>query len=79
MNPFRIEVASNGQGHTYNINPLGNHVFEIYQDEDKIGIIELDNQNHDHCVTSDCELDLPLLNAIREAIHACESSDTKNK
>ncbi|MBE9599936.1 hypothetical protein [Pedobacter sp. MC2016-24] len=79
MNQFRIEVASNGQEHTYNITRLGNHVFDIYQDEDKIGTIELDDQNHEHCLTSDCELDLPLLNAIREAIHAHESPDSAIK
>lgn len=47
MNQFRIKVASKGQGHIYNITRLGNHAFDIYQDEDKIGTIELDDQNHD--------------------------------
>ncbi len=72
MNEFRIEVAVDGLGHFYNIKPLGNEVYEIYTDEDKIGTIELDEQNHDHCLTSDCELDLPLLNAIRDGIKLYE-------
>lgn len=70
MNQFRIEVAVDGQAHTYNIKPIGEQVFEIYTDEDKIGSIELDDDNHEHCITTDCELDMPLINAIREGIHA---------
>lgn len=70
MNQFRIEVAADGQAHTYNIKPIGEQVFEIYTDEDKIGSIELDDDNHEHCISTDCELDMPLINAIREGIHA---------
>jgi hypothetical protein len=70
MNKFRIEVATDGQAHNFNIRPLENSVYEIYTDEDKIGSIELDDDNHDHCLVSDCELDLPLINAIRESIQA---------
>lgn len=70
MDQFRIEVATEGLSHFYNIKPLGNHVYEIYTDDDKIGSIELDEDDHHHCITSDCELDLPLLNAIREGIQA---------
>lgn len=70
MNQFRIEVAVDGLGHFFNIKPLGDHVYEIYSDEDKIGTIELDGKNHEHCITSDCELDMHAIGAIREAIQA---------
>ena len=70
MEQFRIEVAAEGISHFYNIKPQGNHVYDLYTDDDKIGTIELDDDDHEHCITSDCELDLPLLNAIREGIHA---------
>ena len=75
MNQFRIEVAVDGHGHDFNIKPLGNHVYEIYTDEDKVGMVELDDENHDHCITSDCELDMPLINVIREGIHAHEQME----
>jgi len=74
MHQFRIEVVAEGQGHNFNIRPLENHVYEIYTDEDKIGTIELDEKNHDHCITSDCELDMPLINAIREGIQAYQNT-----
>ncbi|MEJ2881104.1 hypothetical protein [Pedobacter sp. GR22-6] len=70
MEQFRIEVAAEGLSHFYNIKPQGNQVYDIYTDDDRIGSIELDDENHEHCITSDCELDLPLINAIREGIHA---------
>jgi hypothetical protein len=74
MNQFRIEVAVDGMGHDFNIKPLEDNVYEIYTDEDKIGMVELDDKNHDHCIVSDCELDMPLINAIRGAIQAYQKT-----
>ncbi|TDQ06704.1 hypothetical protein [Pedobacter metabolipauper] len=74
MEQFRIEVASEGQGYFFNVKPIGGHRYEIYKEEDKIGTIQLDGQDHEHCTTIDCKVDLPLLNAIREGILTHESS-----
>lgn len=73
MKQFRIEVAKDGLGHFYNIKPLGNSRYEIYVEEDTIGTIQLDEKDHAHCESVGCELDLPLLTAIRDAIHTHES------
>lgn len=68
MKQFRIEVASDGQGHTFDITELGDQQFEIYRGEERIGTIQIDGKEHEHCETVDCEIDMPLLNAIREGI-----------
>jgi hypothetical protein len=68
MKQFRIEVASNGQGYTFDITDLGNQQFEIYKGEDRFGTIQIDGKEHEHCQLLDCEIDLPLLNAIRQGI-----------
>ncbi len=76
MNQFRIEVAKDGLGYVYNIKPLGDSRYEIYVEEDTIGTIQLDEKDHAHCESVGCELDLPLLTAIRDAIHVHESPKT---
>lgn len=70
MKQFRIEVADNGLGYFYNIKPLGNSRYEIFVEEEAIGTIQLDEKDHTRCESVGCELDLPLLTAIRDAIHA---------
>lgn len=73
MEQFRIEVANNGLGHFYEIKSLGNSRYEIYIEEELIGTIQLDENDHSHCLGIGCELDMPLLTAIRDAIHVHES------
>jgi hypothetical protein len=68
MKQFRIEVASEGLAHTFDITDTGGGQFEIYREDDKIGTIKIDDREHEHCQTLDCEIDLPLLNSIREGI-----------
>ncbi|MES2830349.1 MAG: hypothetical protein V4687_19465 [Bacteroidota bacterium] len=68
MEQFRLEVAMDGQGYFFDIHSLGNKKYDIYKEETKVGTIVLDNQDHEHCETTDCELDLPLMNSIREGI-----------
>lgn len=68
MREFRIEVATDGRAHTFNITDLGDNQYEIYRENDRIGTIELDGKEHEHCEPVDCEIDMPLLNAIREGI-----------
>jgi len=70
MKQFRIEVAANGLGHFYNIRPIGTAKYQIYQEEELIGTILLDEKDHSHCESEGCEMDLPLLNSIRDAIHS---------
>jgi len=73
MDQFKIEVANNGQGQYFDISPIGNNQYEIYREQEKLGTIEIDEKDHEHCRAVDCELDLPLMNLIREAILFRES------
>jgi hypothetical protein len=68
MKEFRIEVASEGRAHTFNITDLGEDQYEIYRENEKIGTIQMDGKEHEHCEALDCEIDMPLLNSIREGI-----------
>lgn len=68
MEQFKIEVANEGLGYVYDIKSLGNRRYEIYDQEVKVGTIEIDGEDHEHCKSVDCEIDLPLMNAIREGI-----------
>ena len=65
---FRIEVADGDEGKFFNIRNLGNQRFELLNDEGSLGTIQLDEQDHAHCESQGCELDMPLLHAIREQI-----------
>lgn len=65
---FRIEVADGNQGRFFSIRPLGNNRFEILNDDGSVGTIQLDEKNHAHCESQGCELDLPVLHAIRDQI-----------
>lgn len=71
MEQFRIVVADHeGLRHFYNIKALNNNQYQIYNDaQERIGTIEIDEEDHHHCRQSlDCRIDLPLLNAIRDEI-----------
>ncbi|WP_449437137.1 hypothetical protein [Pedobacter steynii] len=68
MEQFRLEIANEGKGKFYEIKPLGNSRYEIFDDGQSIGTIALDEQNHAHCESQGCELDMPILNSIREGI-----------
>ncbi len=68
MEQFKIEIANEGLGYVYDIKSIGNRQYEIYDQEVKVGTIEIDGEDHEHCHTVDCEIDLPLMNAIREGI-----------
>ncbi|MHA4895836.1 hypothetical protein ACXZ1K_13870 [Pedobacter sp. PWIIR3] len=68
MEQFRLEVAMDGQGYFFDIHALGNNKYDIYKEEEKVGTIYLDGQDHEHCESVDCQIDLPLMNSIREGI-----------
>lgn len=69
---FRIEVAIGDKGRFYNVRPLGEMRYEILDDEGSIGTILLDTNDHARCESVGCELDLPLMNAIRQGIQTHE-------
>lgn len=73
MEQFKIEVADNGQGRFYDIKPLGNARYQIYIEGETIGTIQLDEKDHARCESQGCELDMPLLNSIRDQIQAHEN------
>ncbi|MEJ5963281.1 hypothetical protein [Pedobacter immunditicola] len=79
MEQFKIEIANEGLGYFYDIKSLGNRLYEIYDREVKVGIIEIDGEDHEHCRTVDCEIDLPLMNAIREGIVLHEHMNQRPK
>ena len=76
MEQFRIEVAYNGQGRFYDIKPLGNERYQIYVEGETIGTIQLDEKDHARCESQGCELDMPLLNSIRDQIQFHEKWTT---
>ncbi|MGQ7856721.1 hypothetical protein ACUN24_20985 [Pedobacter sp. WC2501] len=75
MEQFRIEVAIENQGRFYDIRPLGNARYEISENGEVIGTIQLDERDHARCESQGCELDLPVLHAVREGIQAYEGWD----
>jgi hypothetical protein len=72
MEQFRIEVAAGGKGRFFDIKPLGNARYEIFVEGNTIGTIQLDEKDHAHCESQGCELDMPMLNSIRESIQYYE-------
>ncbi|TCC88059.1 hypothetical protein EZ428_20260 [Pedobacter frigiditerrae] len=65
---FRIEIADGHFGRFFYIKPLGHERYEILDEEDTIGTVQLDEKDHAHCESQGCELDLPILQAIRDQI-----------
>jgi len=68
MEQFKIEVSDGDQGRFYDITPLGDARYSIAAEGETIGTILLDKQDHASCEGQGCELDLPVLNNIREGI-----------
>lgn len=68
MKQFRVEVPENNTLQIFSVTELGDDQYEIYKAGERIGLIEIDGESHNHCKTLDCEIDLPLLNSIREGI-----------
>jgi hypothetical protein len=79
MEQFRLEVANAGYGKFYDIKPLGNARYEIFEDGETIGTILLDEQDHARCESQGCELDLSILNSIREGIQFHEQWNNGHK
>ncbi len=80
MKQYKIEIAVGDQGKYYDITPLGNALYEIAIEGEKVGTLQLDENDHTHCEIQGCELDMPELHAIREGIqyHEQWASNGKN-
>ncbi|PST83842.1 hypothetical protein C7T94_12620 [Pedobacter yulinensis] len=74
MQQFRVEVADGGEGKVFTIENLGEGRYQISLQDEVLGNIRLDGNAHDHCEQEGCEIDLPLLNSIREAIESHEAN-----
>lgn len=68
MKQFRLEIPDNDTLQIYSITELEENKYEIHKAGERIGMIHIDNESHNSCKTVDCEIDLPLLNSIREGI-----------
>lgn len=56
MEQFRLEVARDGQGYFYDIHSLGDNRYDIFKEEVKVGTLQLDDKDHQHCEAIDCDL-----------------------
>lgn len=69
MNEFEIEADNEYEKRRFRLKSIGNQWYEIYdQENDSLGQIKIDDQNHEHCETNGCTLDMPILNSIRKNI-----------
>ena len=69
MEEFEISASDNSKERNFRLKALGNRWYEIYDEQDQLlGEIKIDNQNHEHCEARGCTLDLPILNSIRKNI-----------
>lgn len=75
MRQFRLEIADGDKGRFFDIQPLGNARYQIFVNEETIGNIQLDEKDHARCESQGCELDLPVLHAIRDGIRRFEQEN----
>lgn len=70
MEEFNIEAADNeGRSHTLTVKPISREQFQIYEDQERVATIELDEQDYNYCRQSlDCKIDLSLINAVKDSI-----------
>ncbi|SMC87051.1 hypothetical protein [Pedobacter nyackensis] len=71
MKQFHIKAADHeGIGHSFIIKPLNHEQYQIFNEQqERIATIEIDNNDYTHCRQSlDCQIELPLLNSIRDSI-----------
>jgi len=69
MEQFTIKACDDVKAHTFTVKALGNQWYEIYNlEEELVGKVKIDEENHEHCASENCEVDLPILNSIRKSI-----------
>ncbi|WP_276090416.1 hypothetical protein [Pedobacter sp. JY14-1] len=72
MEQFRIEAANDGKGVFFDVKPLGDQRYELYDQGAYVGTLSLDQDDHSSCKAEHCKLDLPLLDSIRQVIQVHE-------
>lgn len=69
MEEFEIQASDEYKERKFKLKAVGNQWYEIYDEQSKLaGEIKIDEQNHEHCESKGCTLDLPILNSIRKNI-----------
>jgi hypothetical protein len=69
MEEFEISASDEINERNFKLKSLGNQWYEIYDEEGKmVGEIKIDQENHEHCESKGCTLDMPILNSIRKNI-----------
>lgn len=70
MEQFNIEATDNeGTGHTLMVKPISRERYQIFEQQERVATIEIDEQDTAHCRQSlDCRIDLSLINAVRDSI-----------
>ena len=69
MEEFEIQAADDYKERKFRLKSVGQQWYEIYDEQSELlGQIKIDEQNHEHCQTKVCVLDLPILNSIRKNI-----------
>jgi hypothetical protein len=67
MEEFEISASDEIKERNFKLKSLGNQWYEIYDEEGKmVGEIKIDQENHEHCESKGCTLDMPILNSIRK-------------
>ncbi|MES2454776.1 MAG: hypothetical protein V4594_04515 [Bacteroidota bacterium] len=69
MDEFEIQATDEYKERVFRLKAQGNQWYEIFDEKGApAGEIKIDHENHEHCETKGCTLDLPILNSIRRNI-----------
>ncbi|WP_276090487.1 hypothetical protein [Pedobacter sp. JY14-1] len=69
MEEFEINANDQDNVRKFRLKSAGNQWYEIYDQTGSLaGEIKIDQENHEHCETKGCTLDLPILDSIRKSI-----------
>jgi hypothetical protein len=69
MEEFEISASDEIKERNFRLKSLGNQWYEIYNEQaEMVGEIKIDQENHQHCESKGCTLDMPILNSIRKNI-----------
>jgi len=69
MEEFEIQANDAHKERVFRLKAQGNQWYQIFDEAgNAAGEIKIDQENHEHCETKGCVLDLPVLNSIRKNI-----------
>ena len=69
MDQFQIMAIDDENPRQFTVQSLGNHWYDIFTDTgERMGSIKIDGEDHEHCETAPCQLDMPILSSIRKNI-----------